>query len=268
MISAPPPIRAKLGAYQHAAAGHEGQRDDEHPPGRPRPLGLRPADHHPPEQPEVGHHQAAFQAGRGEVARRRHRDVDQRAGRQHDRAPAHQAGSEQPTGAQHQHRQTDQAQSERQRQGHILQLQRPGHSAGEIHQIRPHHRGVGLDPLALVEHRAVARQQVSHSTQHDQPVVGDPAPLPGTPAEQHRDHGHARPEAGPNRDVVRERRPAYRLEHRPARNGAGGSRRPRQPRKTATPTVPIKARNSTCSTRSRSAMSSGSPARPPSTSTA
>ena len=47
-----------------------------------------------------------------------------------------------------------------------------------------------------------------------------------------------------------------------------GPRWPRQPRKTATPTVPIKARNSTCSTRSRSAMSSGSPARPPSTSTA
>ena len=204
MISASPPIKANSGRTSTLHPATKASAAMKTRPGWARPPGLRPADHHPPEQPEVGHHQAAFQAGRGEVARRRHCDIDQRAGGQHDRAAAQQAGCEQPAGAQHQQRQTQQAQTESQDQGHILQPHRPGQPTADVHQIRPHHRGVGLDPLALVEHRAVAGQQVTDGAQDDQPVVGDPAPLPGAPTEQHRDHGHTGPQTDPDRDVVRE----------------------------------------------------------------
>ena len=67
----------------------------------------------------------------------------------------------------------------------------PPMTAAEIVQIGPQRRRVRLDPLALVEHRTVAGQQVSYRAQHDEPVVGDPATLPRSPAEQGGGHHHA-----------------------------------------------------------------------------
>ena len=67
--------------------------------------------------------------------------------------------------------------------------------AAQRDEVGPHRGRVGLDPLALVEHGPVARQQVSHGAQHDQAVVGDPAALPGAPAEQPGDD-HARSPRG------------------------------------------------------------------------
>ena len=206
----------QLGAHQHAEPGHERQRAVEPPRGAPsrcrstRPAAgsLRPAHHHPPQQPQVGEHQTVLQSGGGKVPRRGHGDVDQGAGRQQDRGPPLQPRRIQPGGAEHDHHHAGNAEHQRQRQRHVLQPRRTGHPAAQPHQVRPHGGGVGLHPLAGVEHRTVAGQHVPRGAQDDQTVVGDPAALPGAHTEQHRRHGHAHPQAGPRPDVVREGGPA------------------------------------------------------------
>ncbi len=156
---------------------------------------LRPADHHPPQQTEIRQHQTVFETGGGEVTGRRHRDVDQRTGGQHQRPPALQARRVQPGGPQHREHHAEHAERQREEQRHVLHPHRAADPRAEIDQIGPYGRGVRLDALAGVEHRTVARQQVSDRAQDDEAVVGDPAPLPCSPAEQRRDDDHAHPQA-------------------------------------------------------------------------
>ena len=155
------------------------------------PAALSPADHHPPEQTQPGEDKTVLQPRGGEVTRRRYRDVHQGPGREDQRPPASQTRRQQPGGAQHHHRHPGHAQRQRQRQGDKLQSHRPGNHAGDVRQVGPRGGRVGLDPLAGIEHRPVARQQISYRAQHDQTVVRDPASLPRTPRPQrgHRRHG-------------------------------------------------------------------------------
>ncbi len=169
---------------------------------------LRPADHRPPQQAEIGQHQTVFEARRGEVACRRNGHVDQHACRQQQRPTAQQARRVQPSGAEHQEDDACDAEHQRQPQRHVFELRWPADQAAEIVQIGPQSGRVRLDALTLVEDGAVARQQVSHGAQYDQAVVGDPAPLPRPAAEQRGGDEHAQPQADSRGDVVGKRGPA------------------------------------------------------------
>ena len=90
------------------------------PTGRRCAQRLRPADHHPPQQTEICQHQTVFETRGGEVAGRRHRDVDQCTGGQHQRPPSLQARRVQSRGPQHGEHDTEDAERERQDQRHVL----------------------------------------------------------------------------------------------------------------------------------------------------
>ena len=219
-------------AHQHGQTGDERQRRGE--AAACRLNLLRPAHHHPPQQAEIGQHQTVFEPGGGEVAGRWQRDVDERTGRQQQRASAEQARRIQPRRTQHHEDHTQHRQHQRQRQRHVLQPHRAADDAAHVHQVGPQRRGVGLHALARVEHRAVAGQQVSHRAQHDQPVVGDPAPLPRTPAEQRSGDQHTDPEADPSAQfepapAIRRRRPHRLFRSMPTQGTAARGRAARSP---------------------------------------
>ena len=90
----------------------------------------------------------------------------------------------QPRRTEHGEDHRDQRKGQRHTEDHVLQADL-GEPAEEPDDVGPRGARVGLDPLVHVEHRAVAREQIAHRAQHDQTVVGDPAPAPRADREQY-----------------------------------------------------------------------------------
>ena len=146
-----------------------------------------PRDQQTPEHRDPEDAQAVFQTTRGEVTRGRDRDVDDRTQWQQQRDPGcsgtADARSEQSCRAVHRDRDRRHREHQRDPERDVLELA-VGDPGPEPQQVGPRRRGVCLDTLAGIEHRAVAREEVSQGAQHDQTVVGDPPTLPCSDREE------------------------------------------------------------------------------------
>ena len=183
-----------------------------------------PGDQQTPEHRDPEDAQAVLQPTRGEVTRGRDRDVDDRTEWQQQRDPASSgtgdAWCQQSCRAVHRDRDRRHREHQRDPEGDVLELA-VGDPCPEPQQVGPRRRRVRLDTLARIEHRAVAREEVSQGAQHDQTVVGDPPTLPRPDREEGRDPD------GPDQETDR-CRPLTRTPRRQksptprSRRGAGG----------------------------------------------
>ncbi len=183
----------QFGPDQRRQTGGEGEyeRGRRAPAARVR-AAPRPGDELAPQDGRPEDAESVLEPARGEVARGRNGDVDDRAERQ-QQGPAvagepADACPEQARAAVHRDRDRGDRADQRHPERDVLELT-IGDPRPEPQQVGPGGRGVRLDPLTGVEDRAVAGEEVAQRPQDDESVVGDPPALPRTDREERRDDG-------------------------------------------------------------------------------
>ena len=170
-------VECQLGAHQpgHAAPKREEVTDL----GRAVAQRLGPGHERRPPHRDPQQRQAPLQAGGGEVARGRQREVDDDAQRDNRPHPTPETAG----GVRGQRRRRDGAQ-QGEPHGDVFKP-RTREPTERCDQVLPQRGRVGLDALAGVEHRAVTGQEVAHRAQDNEAVVGHPPAGPPAPECEH-----------------------------------------------------------------------------------